>query len=100
MPDAPTASATFGCPDCGHGRCLHIGRCMVCDCASLCAVLPRLWWRWRLRWGVLSEDGTVYDVGRWRNGQKRHDGALWLAIREWWLLRRHEPGAKVVRRAR
>jgi hypothetical protein len=55
------------------------------------------WLKKRPHYGVLSEDGRVYNVGRWKGGKLRHDGALWLAIRECALLRRSEPRARVVR---
>lgn len=49
------------------------------------------------RWGVRSENGTVYGVGIWRDGVY-HPGSWWRARRERRLLRRDgETGARVVR---
>jgi hypothetical protein len=50
-------------------------------------------------WAVLSEDGIAYVVGTYCDGEYR-PGSLRRAIREWWLLRRDEPKARIVRKAR
>jgi hypothetical protein len=50
----------------------------------------------RSEWAVQSSDGTVYKVGTYRDGKYR-PGTLRKAFREWWLLRREEPKARIVR---
>jgi hypothetical protein len=53
----------------------------------------------RKEWAVLSEDGIAYTVHTYRDGV-RHPGTFRKALREWWLLRRHEPKARIVRTSR
>jgi hypothetical protein len=53
----------------------------------------------RREWAVLSEDGCVYSVGIWRDGEY-HPGTFRKAFREWRLLRRDEPKVRIVRKTR